>query len=336
MSEQAHILSSAIRDPLRTASEIGGNVERLVHAAHIDTTVLGTKSGTLPLHRYVALNQIAASDLAAPHFGRLASQRFDLSSIGPTGRAALAAPTLGAALRLLERSFLTVQGETDLRLEVAGGVATLSYRILDPDIWPRDQDAELTIGVFAALVSRVAGPQWHPLSLSFEHAAHGAERCAGGDPHCPVLYGAATNALSFDAGLLDRRLPGRDEALFARLSDGLKRKVARLQDGASYADRVRWLILRHLGTVAADQTNIALSLGMSRRSLRRRLADEGTSFGLLLGDCRDDLARSLLRGTDTSLPEIADRLGYSETSGFERAFRNRNGLTPAQYRKAHG
>ncbi|WP_425101833.1 AraC-like transcriptional regulator QhpR [Tropicibacter sp. S64] len=333
MSESAHILTSAIRDPLRTAREFGCDVDRLVHSAAIDTASPGFAAGTLPLHRFVALNQLAARDLAAPHFGRLAAQRFDLSSIGPVGRAALAAPTLGAALRLLESSFLAIQGETDLRLEVAEGVATLSYRILDLDIWPRDQDAELTISVMMRLVGSVAGPGWQPLSLGFEHGAGGAERHAGGDPRCPVVYGAQTNSVSFQDGLLDRRLPSCDAMLFARLSDVLRRRIDLLEQEASVTDKARRLIRRGIGTPAVDQTGIAQDLGMSRRSLRRHLAEEGTNFALLLGECRDEMARRLLRETQLPLAEIADRLGYSETSGFERAFRNRTGATPAQYRR---
>lgn len=336
MTEPAHILTSAIRDPLRTALEFGGDVERLVHAAEIDRAILDGTGGTLPLGRYVALNQIAAADLSAPHFGRLAGRRFDLASIGPTGRAALAAPSLGAGLRLMEKSFLAVQGETDLRLTVEDGVATLSYCILDPEIWPRDQDAELTIGVFAGLVASVAGPGWRPLALSFEHAPHGAERRMGGDPCCPVSYGCATNTLSFEARLLDCPLPGCDADLFRALSAKLVDAVDRIERDASTADRVRRLILRDAGTRIPDQTGIALSLGMSRRSLRRHLADEGTSFAILLGRCRDELACLLLAETSLSIAEIADRLGYSETSSFERAFRNRNGQTPALYRRLSG
>lgn len=332
MSESAQIISSALNDPIRTAMDFGCDIESLVTGASIDARAVLSAEGTVPLHRFVAFHQIAASRLSAPHFGRLASRRFDLASIGPTGVAALAAPTLGAGLRLVEQSFLAVQGETDLRLTVAEGLATLSYRILDPQIWPRDQDAELTIGVFAALVAKVAGPHWRPLGKSFEHSAHGAERHKGGDPCCPVEYLAETNSFSFEARLLDEALPHRDAALFAKVSSNLKRRVFELHRNASLAERVRWLIMRHLGTEAADQTCVAQSLGMSRRSLRRRLAELNTSFAVLLGDCRDDLARTLLKETRLTTAEIADRLGYSEASAFERAFRNRSGISPAQYR----
>lgn len=335
MGESAHIVSSALSDPIRTAMDFGCDIDSLVKGASIDAPKLLSAQATVPLHRYVAFNQIAASHLSAPHFGRLASRRFDLASIGPTGIAALSAPTLGAGLRLVEHSFLAVQGETDLRLTVADGVATLSYRILNPHIWPRDQDAELTIGVFASLVRKVAGPRWRPLGKTFEHEPHGAERHEGGDPGCPVHYMADTNSFSFEARLLDEALPQRDAALFARLSGNLRRTVGQLERSATLVDRVRWLILRHMGTDAVDQTFVAQSLGMSRRTLRRHLAESETSFAVLLGDCRDELAKSFLGGTRLTIAEIADRLGYSEASAFERAFRNRSGQSPAQYRAGH-
>ena len=197
---------------------------------------------------------------------------------------------------------------------------------------PRGQGAELTIGVFASLVGKVAGPRWRPLGKTFEHDAHGAERHEGGDPLCPLQYLADTNSFSFEARLLDKALPQRDAALFAKMSDNLKRTVGQLKGNATLVERVRWLILRHMGTDAVDQTFVAQSLGMSRRSLRRHLAEMDTSFAALLGDCLDDMARSLLNGTRLTTAEIADRLGFSEASAFERAFRNRCGQSPAQFR----
>lgn len=334
MADSAQIVSSVIRDPLRVALDLGGDADSLCCAAHIDRSALSGGAPSLPLRSFVALNQIAATRLKAPHFGRLVGSRFDVFNIGEVGRAAVAAPSLGAAFRLMERAFATVQSETELHLEVADGMACLSYRILDPDIWPRDQDAELTLGVFRQLVLRAAGPGYLPMGLSFEHPAGGAERRSGGDPGCPVTYDAETNALCFHARLLDRPMPDRDPDSYQRMTTVLTAAALRIERACSVTARVRRAVLRNLGQNSIDQTAIAQSLGMSRRSLRRHLADEDTSFADILGDCRDGIAGILLRATHLTIPEIADRLGYSEASGFERAFRRRTGQTPSAYRRS--
>ncbi|SMX38767.1 AraC-like transcriptional regulator QhpR [Maliponia aquimaris] len=334
MADSAQIVSSVIRDPIRVALDLGGDADSLCSAARIDSATLSGGAPSLPLRCFVALNQLAAKQLRAPHFGRLVGSRFEVANIGEVGRAAMAAPSLGAALRLMERAFATVQSETELHLDVTDGVACLSYRILDPNIWPRDQDAELTLGVFRQLVLQAAGPGYRPLGLSFEHPAGGAERRSGGDPGCPVSYDAETNALCFHARLLDRAMPGSHRDQYQRMATVLTAAAQRLERDGSVTARVRREILRNLGQVAVDQTAIAQRLGMSRRSLRRHLADEGTSFADILGDCRDGQARILLRDTRLTIPEIADRLDYSEASGFERAFRRRTGQTPSAFRKS--
>ncbi|WP_417209015.1 AraC family transcriptional regulator [Antarctobacter sp.] len=334
MPETAQIVATAIRDPIRIVRDLGGDVSQLCAAAAVEMPDLLARPSSLPLRQFVTLNQIAASRLHAPHFGRFVGANFDVTNIGEVGRAAMAAPTLGAALRLVERAFNTVQDETDFRLEVRGGEACLSYRILDANIWPRDQDAELTIGVFASMIARVAGAGWCPTELCFEHPDQGADHRSGAAAFSPVIYQADTNALTFSAGLLDRPMPGGDLRRFQMRSTELTEVAIRLERDCTLVERTRRQVMLTMGNGCADQTLVARQLGLSRRSLRRRLADEGTSFAEILGQCRDLRAMTLLAKTGLPIPEIADRLGYSEASSFERAFRRRTGQTPAAYRRS--
>ncbi|MDW4497368.1 AraC family transcriptional regulator ligand-binding domain-containing protein [Sulfitobacter sp. D35] len=333
MVQAAQIVASAMRDPFSVIRELGGDMREVCVAGRIAAPDVATGVSTLPLTSFVTFNQMASQRLHAPHFGRLVGSRFDFANIGDVGRAALAAPTLGAALRLVEQAFASVQSDTELRLELQDDEATLSYRILDPDIWPRDQDAELTIGVFRTMIARVAGPGWQPLAMGFEHAPNGADRVAQLSPHCRISYLAPKNFISFPTSLLDRPMPGCAPDRFRRAASDLTRQALASERSAALRTRVRRLIAMTLGTDALDQTHIAQALGMSRRTLRRRLEDEGTGFAELLADCREGHARLLLRQTPLPIPEIAERLGYSEASAFERAFTRRLGITPARFRR---
>lgn len=332
MPDSARIVATALRDPLRIVHDLGGSIAQLCSASGMAHATSVDICSSIPLRQFVRLNQIASAQLNAPHFGRIVGSKFDILNLGDIGRAALSAPTLGAALRLMERAFISVQDETELRLDVEDGIATLSYRILDPNIWPREQDAELTIGVFKTLVANVADPGWHPAEVSFEHPAQGADRRPAAEFGCPVVYEAPSNTFSFSARLLDRPMPTADAVRYQGLSNSLIRISRSIECGVPLAARVRRLVLLHLGSQAVDQTLIAQGLGLSRRSLRRHLADEHTSFGDILAQCREDRAKALLGRTRLSVSEIADRLGYSEISAFERAFRQRTGTTPTGYR----
>ncbi|HAE49350.1 MAG TPA: AraC family transcriptional regulator, partial [Tistrella mobilis] len=82
-----------------------------------------------------------------------------------------------------------------------------------------------------------------------------------------------------------------------------------------------------------SETAAARALGMSRATLARRLASSGMSFRLVRDELRRDLACSLLRRTELSLADIADRLDFSEPSAFQRAFRQWTGQPPARWRR---
>lgn len=333
MAEIARIVSSAVRDPFSLIRELGGDPLIVCAEAGCDITLLASATATLPLSAFVALVQQGSVQLRAPHFGRLVGRRFDFANLGDVGEAALRAPTLGAALRLIERAFAVVQGESDLRLDVAAGEATLTYRILDSRIWPRDQDAELTLGVFISLVGSIAGPRWRPRTIFYEHGPNGADRVTSARPDCMIVYEAPANAFSFDACVLDLPMPQSDPARFQPMAQALRTVVHRLERYDGVEARVRRAVQRDLGRVPVDQTQVAQALGMSRRTLRRKLDEAGTGFARIVAECRDANARTLLAETRLEMPVIADRLGYSDVTAFERAFTRRAGQTPTAYRR---
>jgi AraC-like DNA-binding protein len=80
---------------------------------------------------------------------------------------------------------------------------------------------------------------------------------------------------------------------------------------------------------------VAGELALSPRTLRRRLAVSGTTFGALLARVRRQLAVEMLLDTSLTVEQIAAELGYAETSSFTRAFTRWTGLPPSRYRGRH-
>ncbi len=84
----------------------------------------------------------------------------------------------------------------------------------------------------------------------------------------------------------------------------------------------------------ADIVTLARTLGVSARSLQRRLKSEGTSHRMLLARARARAAQSLLVSSELTIDAVAKRVGFSERRAFERAFRRWTGRTPASFRRA--
>ena len=89
---------------------------------------------------------------------------------------------------------------------------------------------------------------------------------------------------------------------------------------------------REFDRCSSSAEQLARALGISVRSLRRKLAERGTTYHALLDELRLDLSCQLLRCTDDSIDVIAERLGFSDRSGFQRAFRRYTGQAPSAYR----
>lgn len=330
----------------RNATIISGALHGLLDVLvenNQDPAVLGLQSGIpagawqdtqfeIPLYAFVEFYEKGAALLGQPGIGWSSGSNYEFLNLGELGKAVLSASTVGSALRTFERFLRCVQSESDMQLCIEDGVATVTYRILNPDIWPRRQDAEFTLSVLVELIRRGAGKNWHPDLICFEHSAvrsiNSWADAAGG--FC--LFDCETNALSFPESVLYAPMPkeylGNHRQAVQYLNEGIACKACT----QSLTARTRTAIYEGLGTGTADQENVARQLGLSRRSLHRHLKDEGVQFSALLDDCRFRVARHALVDTKQPLAQIACELDYSDQTAFERAFKRRTGMTPKQYR----
>lgn len=108
-----------------------------------------------------------------------------------------------------------------------------------------------------------------------------------------------------------------------RVDHSLTARIRRMLQGAASADEVS------LGVVSQD-------LNCSEDTIRRRLKNEGSTFSEIKESVRRDMAVYHLESLDTSINEIAYRLGFSEPSAFNRAFKRWTGQTPGDYRRQAG
>jgi AraC-like DNA-binding protein len=100
------------------------------------------------------------------------------------------------------------------------------------------------------------------------------------------------------------------------------------------AERARAVISQTLLAGQSGAEQVARRLGMSSRTLQRRLSEEGTSHGELVDDVRREQAMLHLAGNRFSIGEISFLLGFAHPNGFHKAFKRWTRMTPAHYREA--
>jgi|TARA_B100001059_G_scaffold236673_1_gene288940 AraC-like DNA-binding protein len=146
----------------------------------------------------------------------------------------------------------------------------------------------------------------------------------------PVLLNQSDNSLLFDSRLLKQRLPGFDANLASMHEQMANGQLKRLLD-PSVVTLVQEQLIASGFEVNRDV--IAKNMAMSGRSLQRKLQQEGSSFQQLLDELRHQRSLLLLQDKHLSLADVAQQLGFSESSTFYRAFKRWQGVTPGEYRQ---
>jgi AraC-like DNA-binding protein len=146
-----------------------------------------------------------------------------------------------------------------------------------------------------------------------------------------IDFGRAENGLLLDVAWMEARLTTADPRLLAtaeHLADSALRARAPARDFiATVASRIE----EALGSGASAE-DIAARLHMSKRTLQRRLQEEGLSYQELVDRVRAEQARSLVGDEGLELADVAFRLGFSDVSSFSRSFRRWTGVSPGRYR----
>jgi AraC-like DNA-binding protein len=159
--------------------------------------------------------------------------------------------------------------------------------------------------------------------LEYTRAFQGAERFA--QPFTGIV---------FDRALMDAVSPNQDEGVRDALRAIAERHLSHTQ-AAPIALRVRELVVQRRSGFRVDMSTVARALGLSVRSLRRRLTEEGTSYNAVVASALVVVAKRLLVDEQRSIQDAAYEMGFSGSRAFHRAFKAWTGTTPTAFRNAH-
>ena len=250
------------------------------------------------------------------------------TSHGPLGVAGVAAPDVATMIEVITRFGLVRAPFYSASLQRGPHWTQLDFELtagLDERHWRPMMEVSF-IGIRAGIAAILAGP---PVEARFFFA------CPEPD-HAPqvrailgegVIYGAPGNAIRLPTAWLAMQSPFADATLYDVALSELQDARARLAGSVGLRSRVERL-LRSLpvGRLTADE--IARLTGVSRRTLVRRLSEAGTGYRDLVNAELRNRAERLMRDGDLSHAQIAEQLGYTDSSSFSRACRRWFGRGP--------
>lgn len=279
---------------------------------------------------YGLLERATAEDDFGLPFRYGSSIRVD--DFGALGLGLKTASTLRDALQRLVRYILVLSNTLEYELydEVGGGQFVLSR----PNHRRGAQLAnECALAAVTTLLREITDSTVTPVAVSFRHP-----QPRSAEPHrsffgCPIRFEDRVNALHLTTETLDTRTRLADEGLSAFILaslDDLKEERA----GRTLEAQVFSAVTDSLPDGRPGKSQIARRLGMSERTLHRRLAEEGETFQSIATRAQRKAAESLLVNGDDSLAEVAFLTGFSDQSAFTRAFKGWTGRTPLMFRES--
>ncbi|MEV6716679.1 AraC family transcriptional regulator [Lentzea sp. NPDC051208] len=313
---------------LRFGAEHGLAADSLLDGSEIDAALLADPVAEIEARQELAVVRNLAGLL--PHAGVAVGRRYHATTFGVLGYAFLSAATLQdaitTALRYLDLSFAF----TAPTAVIDGDRLVLA---LDSGALP-DEVASFLVERDLAAIHTVVGELLTGavpvLGVDFAHAeppdVRGHEEVFGVRPR----FAAGADQSVVDVSVLAEALRLASPETTAMCEEQCRTLAARRRESPGVTQEVRRLLESSV-RFEESMSAVARTLGISPRTLRRRLATSGTSYQALLDEVRAKRAVRLLTDGELSVEAVAERLGFAEAASFTHAFRRWFGVTPGRY-----
>ncbi len=309
-------------------------VKRLLAQAGLDESSLNAEGARIPFDKHAAFFELAAQVTGDGCLGLHFGQTRDTRDAGLIGYVGLSSPTLMDAIKNLARYQRVFSDASEINTDTLEEHGRLLWWFHGLPTQRTRQSVEFSATNLLRAFREMTGHNLAPVRVSFAHPRNTDIQELERFFRCFVSFGCRENIIEMKRSNFNLHLLTADDRLLSVLrgycKDVLSRRAAQ---APPLVERVEHLIAGRLAHREASLDATALELGMSSRSLSRRLAELDTSFNGIVGSLRKDLAVRYLQESNISLTEIAFLLGYSEVSTFTHAFKRWTGNTPTASRR---
>ncbi len=289
----------------------------------------------MPLNLYKQLFEWAAQVSKDSNFGLSVAEKMAFSEFGLFGYLVANSPSVRSFFLNIDQYLVVLQQEGSIKLHHSDteDCVKIHYHSGFGDALDARQDIEFTLAMVIKGIRHILNQShWHPQAAFFMHSESTGRQQReffGDNITCDYAY----NAIAIEKSALDVSSNDVDLNLLSILSAQAMKSVEALTAKPDIAKEVHWLITSYIGQEGFDVEQTAKKLGITRRTLHRRLQSRGTSFRAIKHQVVKEMAMLALIETDAPITDIALQLGFSEISAFSRSFKRLTGTHPLQFRK---
>ena len=324
------IQASALQGFSELVSELGGDPDWLLAQLDLNRATLLHSDYRIPVRDFAELLNISAAFLNTADFGLRLGTRQNFEVLGALGVLMQNCRNVKEAVEAAQ-SYMAFHNQAEVWLTKTSGENAILYRYdLIKNLPFARQYTELAFANCVTFFRLVLGSQLEGFRLNLSHAPVCEQTCYRELLGIPVHFNCEQDALIYPARLLQMSLSKTDTSKHS----WAEKQISVYHSGynVNVLDSVSVLIQQLLGTGNVGIAQIASLMHLHKRTLQRRLAQQGVCFKTLLVKIRMQSARWYLTCSDIDITLLSQILGYRDAANFSRAFRAAHGICPRQWR----
>jgi AraC-like DNA-binding protein len=319
--------------------EAGVSMEALLSEAGLTPAKLSDADGLIPITALETLLSAFSARYSDPLMGLHLASDIQPATFGALGYISQACTTFAEVLEMATRysGLLSNIGKTSVQFKP--GTVELCWECTVGSAFLKRQATEYVLGAFVVL-TRFLVPETSDFlkSVHFAHAKpDDAERMREYFAFfkCPVYFDSPASCVVVGSDMLKIRLRHGDAFMKEALDRHAQNLLRQRAQASSLTDEVKHLVGAMIIHGVPTKDMVAMQLGISGRSLHRKLQGLGTSYREILDQVRLEIAQARLQEGADTMNAIADHLGFRSHQAFQRWFKQSIGKTPGEYRKKH-
>jgi len=326
------VRAAALTGYFAVAEELRLDTLPLLRRAGLSRAMLANPEHMLPARPVIRLLEESAEAARCLTFGLRMAEKRGLADLGMVSLLIAHQSTLRDALSVLTQFRNRINSTLVLRVEEFDKMVLLQERFaLDPPMYCRQAD-DLALGVLDQMGREVLGADWQPIAicLAYEPPPPSERPIYQRLFSCPLEFNSDFEGILLNSADLDRGNPRPNPALALHARNLVN---AMIDPGErSVVQEVEQAIQLLMPAGRASISSVADNLGMTVRTLQRRLDDESARFTDLLDRVRVREVNRYMVQRRLRLTDIADALGYASLSAFSNWYSRRFGESPRSFR----
>lgn len=285
----------------------------------------------VPADHFFELHEIVDRQLG-PGFSVRVGQQMKIEDYGVLGLSWRTCSWAGEIFDRSERYFKLLSNTYVFKVEKEEEVSTI-FLMREANRRGLELSNEATISATVVVLQAMTDTDIYPVKVSFKHSAPDDLTSYKEAFKCELLFDQPNNFIAYKTTDLETRTAKADASINQFLVQRVEEETNGIEVSVNQlVSDVEQLIQDSLPSGIPSIGQVGEHIGMSNRTLTRRLSENGVSFRDLIQRTQERLSKELLKNTQRSIAEIAFETGFSEQSAFNRAFKRWTGLSPLEFR----